>query len=1159
MAFKISETKNQKFSEFHLLKGVEDKAFTKYLEGRGYSFETIESGDFTIFMVKEADESIKEYFNILRKFFSERRQAKKEEVDNMRNRLVNTGLTGNKNKEILDSALGQLSDGIWENSPGMDKYWRYADIEQNELGEVFISLENSWRSYFRDKDDNQVRNYFANKIKQIIKIEEADGYSKVSWDRNSKEVSDYIGYREQITVQDCYKAYETLKGRNISGRYNESFRLGTPGTIYPDYSKEQIEKGREMLSNLLSGYKYILGSNENIGIEYDGKYLYWSNGAGAGYGQATVKDLLHVLPLFGDNVNLTKVSLNESNTLVTTKAGKTLEVLDTTTKPDGRVIALLHWGKEYVVAYGFNEKGLYWTQGHYYQTLEQAQAKFDRYLMEAKNLNEDYGYVYYYTEEENKLKELLSKHSVRRTQETLTNSGEYKARIEGNFDDVKKVERAWGYYKFNGEDLKESKSKISLDDIYKVVKSRLRKGTDAYSLLDDIEASAWEYAYRKTKHTSDDAIFMRWYNIALDVLKKELKFEADIWKELTTVDESANEPEFVKEFRYMDYVVELFSDGNQYYWQADYEGEDRTYSNFNVFVQARGIELSLYEEKSYSSLDEAIDAAKEAIRNEKRKFNESTITESHIEFLSSLHSEQKDEVTQFILQWYLGKPHFRLADADDELIHRAVEYWIQRMGPKVPTNREMNDYFGGIEIEPDLPPVMEASEAEVTSEATKIEDSETCGIIVIQYLNGKYFDSYYFNNETEAYSFIEEQEDLNHAIGNYGFEYVVERDESVSIFPKKEAKENQGWRKDNKYSTGATVKDGQPVSYKDGYQVCPVGTVQTKFDTLEEMFNYVDKEKLTNYGYWYANKKFVLDTLSEHYEDLDKALEAAIESNQEAIYDWSTGHDIIIKDIKENYKSGDRYYGGLPTEPNDSDYATGVARAHKADEEYLNKSGFTKSRVGKYDVYTGEIDGNDIEIHILPGLFGPSRLAEIYINNDEINLGKSTFNYYNRGQLNLYHYNDMFGTLESALEMIIQNGWEPYGTLIFKEDSKNESVEKTGLIDPKTNLIRLYIHLTIDEMAEEQEQRNISVDHFDNIKGIFISMLKEEGYQIQDDNGSEFVFVHPDDKGDLETLCYEIIHEYMGNLQSKNRMSRRYAKGRPGGFTGVKKSEPTRF
>lgn len=35
------------------------------------------------------------------------------------------------NSAIIDSVLGQLSDGIWENSPGMDGYWTTADTDGN--------------------------------------------------------------------------------------------------------------------------------------------------------------------------------------------------------------------------------------------------------------------------------------------------------------------------------------------------------------------------------------------------------------------------------------------------------------------------------------------------------------------------------------------------------------------------------------------------------------------------------------------------------------------------------------------------------------------------------------------------------------------------------------------------------------------------------------------------------------------------------------------------------------------------------------------------------------------------------------------------------------------------------------------------------------------
>ena len=52
-------------------------------------------------------------------------------------RVIETELTSNKDYEILNSVLGQLSDGIWENSPRMNKYWLNISTEFID-GKVYI-------------------------------------------------------------------------------------------------------------------------------------------------------------------------------------------------------------------------------------------------------------------------------------------------------------------------------------------------------------------------------------------------------------------------------------------------------------------------------------------------------------------------------------------------------------------------------------------------------------------------------------------------------------------------------------------------------------------------------------------------------------------------------------------------------------------------------------------------------------------------------------------------------------------------------------------------------------------------------------------------------------------------------------------------------------
>ena len=119
--------------------------------------------------------------------------------------------------EVISSVIGQLSDGIWENSNGMRKYWAYADVNRNNELEVD---DEKWQSGFRGKDEAWVRNWFANKAKQVVKIWADDWDRYDVWQRDNQDSVGYIGGHrvKDITVADVYECYDYLKHRK--GKYN---------------------------------------------------------------------------------------------------------------------------------------------------------------------------------------------------------------------------------------------------------------------------------------------------------------------------------------------------------------------------------------------------------------------------------------------------------------------------------------------------------------------------------------------------------------------------------------------------------------------------------------------------------------------------------------------------------------------------------------------------------------------------------------------------------------------------------------------------------------------------------------------------------------------------------------------------------------------------
>jgi len=148
-------------------------------------------------------------------------------------RIIKTGLFGKKNKDILDSVIGQWSDGIWENNPQMAKYWKFADVAMPN-GEVLLEIDNEPSSRdgrivynaFLNLDDAKVKEIFGRYVKAIVKEEIDDGMSG-EWKRDCTSECDYLTRSddEPITVKDAYYAYEVLKGRNVNKHpeYSEAF------------------------------------------------------------------------------------------------------------------------------------------------------------------------------------------------------------------------------------------------------------------------------------------------------------------------------------------------------------------------------------------------------------------------------------------------------------------------------------------------------------------------------------------------------------------------------------------------------------------------------------------------------------------------------------------------------------------------------------------------------------------------------------------------------------------------------------------------------------------------------------------------------------------------------------------------------------------------
>lgn len=145
--------------------------------------------------------------------------------------VINTGLNDSVSLNILKSTLGQLSDGMWENSRKAERYWPFAKAEMVE-GNVCLVISkecskrygtgrNAWgyqNGFVYDfaLDPMRIKEYFAKKIQAVVR-ENAKDYPNRGIKCNAKcEVElDYMGCYDKsntpIKASDAHRVYKALK------------------------------------------------------------------------------------------------------------------------------------------------------------------------------------------------------------------------------------------------------------------------------------------------------------------------------------------------------------------------------------------------------------------------------------------------------------------------------------------------------------------------------------------------------------------------------------------------------------------------------------------------------------------------------------------------------------------------------------------------------------------------------------------------------------------------------------------------------------------------------------------------------------------------------------------------------------------------------------
>lgn len=141
---------------------------------------------------------------------------------------IETGLTDNLSLNVLLSTLGQLSDGLWENSRVAEHYWEFAEAEivdnqvclmiKKDMYDYHGGHRRPTENYFKTRlnmDPSAIKKYFANKVRAVVR-QEAKDYPEAGIKCNAKcDVKlDYMSCYDNrdipIKASDAYKVYKAL-------------------------------------------------------------------------------------------------------------------------------------------------------------------------------------------------------------------------------------------------------------------------------------------------------------------------------------------------------------------------------------------------------------------------------------------------------------------------------------------------------------------------------------------------------------------------------------------------------------------------------------------------------------------------------------------------------------------------------------------------------------------------------------------------------------------------------------------------------------------------------------------------------------------------------------------------------------------------------------
>lgn len=170
-------------------------------------------------------------------------------------RVIETGLDERNKKynEILRSVIGQLSDGMWENCNRLIGYWIF-DEATGKDNKIVVSNEpyewdkrgsRKYKNPYLKMTDQEIREFYAKKIKQIIREELKDNY-------------------QAEIAREIFKKYDLEKYSHM--------------VVYPIAREEDYRKAKQEYEDYIKENPYKFKGQFNSTNETDCIYLnYYEN------------------------------------------------------------------------------------------------------------------------------------------------------------------------------------------------------------------------------------------------------------------------------------------------------------------------------------------------------------------------------------------------------------------------------------------------------------------------------------------------------------------------------------------------------------------------------------------------------------------------------------------------------------------------------------------------------------------------------------------------------------------------------------------------------------------------------------------------------------------------------------------------------------------